>query len=202
MGRFGVWSGRAVPTADEALPGRATPIDTDEHHAVHPDRRIMPPFPAGLDTTVLGLGCFWGAERLFWQTPGVHVTAAGYAGGHTPNPTYAEVCSGRTGHAEVVLVVFDPARMTYSDLLDLFWANHNPTQGMRQGPDRGTQYRSALYPTTPEQLTTAQASRDTRAPHHRRPITTEIHPLTAFYYAEPRHQQYLHKIPTAHCRIP
>jgi peptide-methionine (S)-S-oxide reductase len=213
MGRFGsllrsalLGSAATLPSAERALPGRDTPLDAPEFHHVHPDRRIQPPFPPGLSTAVFGMGCFWGAERLFWQTPGVHSTATGYAGGHTPNPTYGEVCSGRTAHAEVVLVVFDPAEVTYPDLLRLFWENHNPTQGMRQGNDLGTQYRSALYPVDEPQLKAAESSRDAyraalTSARHRPEITTEIAPLRAFYYAEPRHQQYLAKIPNGYCAM-
>jgi peptide-methionine (S)-S-oxide reductase len=193
-------------SATEALPGRATPMPVTPQHAVT-GHRIVPPFPAGLRTAVFGMGCFWGAERLFWRTPGVYSTAVGYAGGHTPNPTYQEVCSGLTGHAEVVLVVFDPARISYPELLRVFWEGHDPTQGMRQGNDWGTQYRSAIYTTNPEQAAQAEASRDayqqalTAAGLGR--ITTEIAPLRAFYYAEDYHQQYLSdaKNPNGYCGL-
>jgi peptide-methionine (S)-S-oxide reductase len=192
-------------SAEEALPGRGEPLVTPERHAVHPDRRIKPPFPDGLRTAVFGLGCFWGAERLFWQTPGVYSTAVGYAGGHTPNPTYEEVCSGRTGHAEVVLVVFDPARVTYEALLKVFWEGHDPTQGMRQGNDVGTQYRSAIYYTDGEQRTEAESSRESFAKALASAgygeITTEIAPLREFYYAEDYHQQYLDKNPNGYCGL-
>ncbi|MFD2418089.1 peptide-methionine (S)-S-oxide reductase MsrA [Amycolatopsis pigmentata] len=192
-------------SAEEALPGRSEPLVTPEWHAVYPDRRIKPPFPEGSRTAVFGLGCFWGAERLFWQTPGVYSTAVGYAGGHTPNPTYEEVCSGRTGHAEVVLVVFDPARVSYETLLKVFWEGHDPTQGMRQGNDIGTQYRSAIYYTDDEQRAEAESSRESFA----KPlasagygeITTEIAPLREFYYAEEYHQQYLDKNPNGYCGL-
>jgi peptide-methionine (S)-S-oxide reductase len=167
--------------------------------------RITPPFPAGLEQAVFGMGCFWGAERKFWQAPGVYSTAVGYAGGYTPNPTYKEVCSGMTGHAEVVLVVFDPRVTNYDAMLKLFWENHDPTQGMRQGNDVGTQYRSTIYTSTPEQKKAAEASRTayqdrlTAAGYGR--ITTEILEAPAFYYAEDYHQQYLHKNPDGYCGI-
>ncbi|MGC7093104.1 peptide-methionine (S)-S-oxide reductase MsrA [Amycolatopsis lurida] len=188
-----------------SLPGRTEPLVTPEFHAVFTDRRIKPPFPAGLRTAVFGLGCFWGAERLFWQTPGVYSTAVGYAGGETPNPTYEEVCSGLTGHAEVVLVVFDPAKVSYEQLLKVFWEGHDPTQGMRQGNDVGTQYRSAAYYANDEQRTEIEASRAsfqpalTAAGHGA--ITTEVAPLGEFYYAEDYHQQYLHKVPNGYCGL-
>jgi peptide-methionine (S)-S-oxide reductase len=192
---------------DEALAGRATPLPVAEHHAVFRDRPITPPFPDGLSTAVVAMGCFWGAERTFWRTEGVWSTAVGYAGGYTPNPTYEEVCTGRTGHAEVVLVVFDPAVLSYPQLLKVFWENHDPTQGMRQGNDIGTQYRSAIYYTDDQQRTAAEASRDqyqaalTAAGHGR--ITTEIAELDTFYYAEDYHQQYLSdaKNPFGYCGI-
>ncbi|SFP88849.1 peptide-methionine (S)-S-oxide reductase [Amycolatopsis arida] len=195
---------RPVP-AEEALPGRDEPLRVPEYHAVYPDRRIRPPFPEGMRTAVFGMGCFWGAERLFWQTPGVHSTAVGYAGGHTPNPTYDEVCTGRTGHAEVVLVVFDPKQLGYPELLKVFWEGHDPTQGMRQGNDVGSQYRSAIYWTDEEQREQAVASRESfqaalRAAGHDQ-ITTEIAPLQDFYYAEEYHQQYLHKVPNGYCGL-
>ncbi|MER5393976.1 peptide-methionine (S)-S-oxide reductase MsrA [Saccharopolyspora sp. NPDC002686] len=190
-----------------ALPGRQTPLPVAEHHAVHPDRRIVPPFPEGYETAVVGMGCFWGAERAFWQTEGVWTTAVGYAGGYTPNPTYEEVCSGRTGHAEVVLAVFDPKVITYTQLLKVFWENHDPTQGMRQGNDIGTQYRSAIYATDEAQLAEAEASRlafqAALTDAGRGEITTEIAPLKAFYYAETYHQQYLSdaKNPNGYCGL-
>jgi peptide-methionine (S)-S-oxide reductase len=167
--------------------------------------RLEPPFPAGTEQMVVGLGCFWGAERIFWKTSGVYTTAVGYAGGHTPNPTYEEVCSGMTGHAEVVLVVFDPKAVSYDALLRVFWEGHDPTQGMRQGNDAGTQYRSAIYTHGPEQQRAAEASRDryqkelAKARYGR--ITTEILPAPPFYYAEDYHQQYLAKNPSGYCGI-
>jgi peptide-methionine (S)-S-oxide reductase len=166
---------------------------------------LTPPFPAGSEQAVFGMGCFWGAERLFWQAPGVHTTAAGYAGGHTRNPTYEEVCSGRTGHAEAVLVVFDPAQTSYEEMLRIFWEGHDPTEGMRQGNDVGTQYRSAIYWTTEEQRAAAEASRArfqeelTRAGYGT--ITTELAPAGPFYYAEDYHQQYLARNPNGYCGL-
>ncbi|MFL6074956.1 MAG: peptide-methionine (S)-S-oxide reductase MsrA [Mycobacteriales bacterium] len=195
-----------LPTAAEALPGRDTPMPVADRHAVL-GTPLRPPFPDGLEQAIFGLGCFWGAEREFWQLPGVYTTAVGYAGGHTPNPTYEEVCSGLTGHAEVVLVVYDPTKITYADLLKTFWESHDPTQGMRQGNDVGTQYRSAIYTTTPDQAATAEASRaayQTRLHAARHPdITTEITPATPFYYAEDYHQQYLSdsKNPNGYCGL-
>ncbi|HVV13492.1 peptide-methionine (S)-S-oxide reductase MsrA [Amycolatopsis sp.] len=204
MAWFGMDKTRRV-TADEALPGRAEGPATSEWHDVHEDRRIKPPFPEGLRTAVFGMGCFWGAERLFWRTDGVYSTAVGYAGGHTPNPTYEEVCSGLTGHAEVVLVVYDPARVSYGALLKVFWEGHDPTQGMRQGNDVGTQYRSAIYYTDETQHTEAEASRAVFEVALQgagyRMTTTEIAPLGAFYYAEDYHQQYLHKVPDGYCGL-
>ncbi|PXY31782.1 peptide-methionine (S)-S-oxide reductase MsrA [Prauserella muralis] len=204
MSLFGRDKTRPV-SAEEALPGHAEPLVTPDVHAVHPDRRIKPPFPDGLRTAVFGLGCFWGAERLFWQTPGVYSTAVGYAGGYTPNPTYEEVCTGRTGHTEAVLVVFDPAQVSYETLLKVFWEGHDPTQGMRQGNDVGTQYRSAIYYADDGQREQAEASRQTfqsalRAAGHGE-ITTEIAPLGEFYYAEDYHQQYLYKVPNGYCGL-
>jgi peptide-methionine (S)-S-oxide reductase len=193
-----------VPTPAEALPGRSEPIPVPDRHYVngHP---LRPPFPAGLEQAVFGLGCFWGAERKFWETRGVYTTAAGYAGGPTPNPSYEEVCSGLTGHTEVVLVVFDPAAVSYEELLRVFWEAHDPTQGMRQGNDVGTQYRSAIYTYGDAQAKAATASRDAyaqalaRAGHGA--ITTEIGPAPPFYYAEAYHQQYLAKNPGGYCGI-
>jgi peptide-methionine (S)-S-oxide reductase len=193
-----------VPEAD-ALAGR-----TDQTMPVPPahhvnGRPLQEPWPDGYATAVFGLGCFWGAERIFWNTPGVWTTAVGYAGGYTPNPTYEEVCSGRTGHAEVVLVVFDPAQISYDALLKVFWEAHDPTQGMRQGNDHGTQYRSAIYVTDDAQRGLAEASSDRYAKQLADAgfgaITTEIAPLDAFYYAEPYHQQYLSKNPRGYCGI-
>jgi peptide-methionine (S)-S-oxide reductase len=192
-------------TADSALPGRDAPLPhVPEVHAVN-GNRIQPPFPEGLQTAVFGAGCFWGVEKVFWQAPGVYSTAAGYAGGLTPNPTYEEVCSARTGHTEVVLVVFDPSQTSYEQLLKLFWEDHDPTQGMRQGNDVGTQYRSAVYTQSAEQESAAKASKDayqerlTAAGYGE--ITTEILPLGEFYYAEDYHQQYLYKVPNGYCPI-
>jgi peptide-methionine (S)-S-oxide reductase len=192
---------------EEALPGHSMAMPLSGRHAVHPERTIVSPFPEGTATAVFGMGCFWGAERLFWQVPGVYSTAVGYAGGYTANPGYDEVCSSRTGHAETVLVVYEPARVGYADLLKLFWEGHDPTQGMRQGNDVGSQYRSAIYYSDEEQKQAAEASRDTyaaalRAAGHGE-ISTEIAPLEAFYYAEEYHQQYLSeaKNPRGYCGL-
>ncbi len=191
-----------LPTANEALVGRDQQMPVPDKHAVlgHPLRE---PFPAGLERAVFGLGCFWGAERKFWQTPGVHTTAVGYAGGETRNPTYEEVCSGRTGHTEVVLVVFDPAKVSYAQLLRVFWENHDPTQGMRQGNDVGTQYRSAIYTSSERQRQAAEASKvvyqKALEANGYPAITTEIAPEPPFYYAEDYHQQYLFKNPGGYC---
>ena len=195
----------AVPSADEALPGRPTPIPTERTHFVN-GNRLQPPFPEGLQQAVFGLGCFWGAERKFWQLgDGVYSTAVGYAGGFTPNPTYEEVCSGRTGHTEVVLVVLDPAKISYEALLKTFWESHDPTQGMRQGNDIGTQYRSAIYTTSDAQMKAALASKDAynKALNAKRygSITTEIKPAGEFYFAEDYHQQYLAKNPGGYCGL-
>ena len=191
-------------TADRALPGRATAIAVPERHVVL-RAPLLPPFPAGFESAVLGMGCFWGAERRFWRLPGVFTTAAGYAGGYTPNPTYEEVCSGRTGHAEVVLVVFDPAATSYRALLAVFWESHDPTQGLRQGNDVGSQYRSCLYPRSPEQRETAAETRDRYDKALGKagfpPITTEIAEAPDFYYAENHHQQYLAKNPNGYCGL-
>lgn len=193
-----------LPTADEALPGRAEAMAVPDGHYVK-GRPLVPPFPQGLHTAILSLGCFWGAERKFWQADGVYTTAVGYAGGHTPNPTYEEVCSGQTGHAEVVLVVFDPAKTSYQDLLALFWESHDPTQGMRQGNDVGSQYRSAIYTTSPEQQALAEESRGAYQAELARAgygaITTEIRAAPTFYYAEDYHQQYLAKNPMGYCGL-
>ncbi|MEU8428477.1 peptide-methionine (S)-S-oxide reductase MsrA [Micromonospora sp. NPDC048887] len=179
---------------DQALPGRPIAMPIADRHEVLP-ASLKGPFPEGAQVAVFGMGCFWGAERLFWTLPGVVTTSAGYAGGYTTNPTYEEVCSGMTGHAEVVQVVYDPSKIAYEDLLKVFWENHDPTQGMRQGNDVGTQYRSAIYTTTDEQLAAAKASRDAFAPIVARAgkgeITTEIAPLGDYYFAEDYHQQYL-----------
>jgi peptide-methionine (S)-S-oxide reductase len=193
-----------IPTADKALPGRTAKMRVPARHFVN-GNRLEPPFPEALETAYFGLGCFWGAERVFWQTPGVYSTAVGYQGGHTPNPSYEEVCSGLTGHTEAVLVVFDPRRVSYETLLKTFWESHDPTQGMRQGNDVGTQYRSAIYWTTPEQRQKAEASqlaynRALREQGHDA-ITTEIREAQPFYYAEEYHQQYLAKNPGGYCGL-
>ena len=195
-----------IPTPAEALPGRPAAIPTAETHFVN-GRPLAGPYPKGTRTALFGLGCFWGAERKFWQSgEGIWVTAVGYAGGATPNPTYEEVCSGLTGHTEVVLVIFDPVRIAYEDLLKIFWENHDPTQGMRQGGDIGTQYRSAIYWTTPEQRRAAEATRDAFQGeldrHGHGPISTELRPFEEagpFYLAEDYHQQYLDKNPGGYC---
>ncbi len=193
-----------MPAPDEALPGRARVMPVTAEHAVN-GNRMQPPWPAGMQEAVFGLGCFWGAERKFWQKRGVYSTQVGYAGGSTENPTYEETCSGMTGHTEVVRVIFDPAQVSYDELLQLFWENHDPTQGMRQGNDVGTQYRSAIYTFGDAQQQAAEASRQryqaelARAGHGE--ITTEIKPAGPFYYAEDYHQQYLHKNPGGYCGI-
>jgi peptide-methionine (S)-S-oxide reductase len=191
-------------TAAEALPGREERMVVPARHEVL-GTPLEPPFPDGLEQTVVGLGCFWGAERLFWQLPGVYTTAVGYAGGFTPNPTYEEVCTGKTGHTEAVLVVFDPEQTSYEELLRLFWEGHDPTQGMRQGNDAGTQYRSAVYWTTDAQR---QAAEESRAAYQERlaaagygEITSELAEAGPFYYAEPYHQQYLQKNPNGYCGL-
>ena len=194
----------ALPGADEALPGRSRAMPVPAGHFVH-ERPLKGPFPAGLEQAVFGLGCFWGAERLFWTLPGVFTTAVGYAGGFTPNPTYEEVCSGMTGHTEAVLVVYDPKAISYGTLLKTFWEAHDPTQGMRQGNDVGTQYRSAIYTTTPEQKRLAEESRRDYEANLKRAgyaaITTEIADAPPFYYAEDYHQQYLAKNPNGYCGL-
>lgn len=193
-----------LPTSAEALPGREAPIPTATRHFLN-KRALQGPYPEGLQTAYFGMGCFWGAERLFWQTEGVWVTASGYAGGHTPNPTYQETCTGLTGHAEIVMVVYDPAVVSYDELLRLFWESHDPTQGMRQGNDVGTTYRSAIFTTTPGQAASAEASRAAfqaqldKAGRGR--ITTEISPAPTFYFAEAEHQQYLAKNPAGYCGL-
>ena len=193
-----------MPTPGDALPGRDQPVRTDEVHYVN-GRPLKGPHPEGFETAVFGMGCFWGVERVFWQLPGVWVTAAGYAGGYTPNPTYEEACSGRTGHAEVVQVVFNPHEISYAELLRTFWENHDPTQGMRQGNDIGTTYRSALYYLNDAQRAEAEASRDAYQAALRKAgrgdITTEIVPAGPFYYAEDYHQAYLAKNPGGYCGI-
>lgn len=194
----------ALPTSETALPGRAAPLPTAERHFVN-GQPLKGPWPAGMETVVFGLGCFWGAERVFWTLPGVHVTAVGYAAGITPNPTYEEVCSGRTGHNEVVLVVFDAAQIGFETLLKTFFEAHNPTQGMRQGNDVGTQYRSGIYVSTPAQKAAALAAREAYgtalAAKRYDAITTEIIDAPAFYYAEAYHQQYLAKNPAGYCGL-
>jgi peptide-methionine (S)-S-oxide reductase len=201
---FSLSSKSRLPGPDEVLPGRAEPMVVPVRHAVK-DAPLSPPFPEGLQLATFGMGCFWGAERKFWEMPGVYSTAVGYAGGGTPHPTYEEICSGRTGHAEVVRVVFDPARVGYEELLRVFWENHDPTQGMRQGNDGGTQYRSTIswYGDAPRRA--AESSREVyqaalgRAGYGA--ITTEIREAPEFYYAEPEHQQYLAKNPWGYCGI-
>lgn len=194
----------AMPAPHEALAGRTEALKISGRHFVN-GHRIVPPFPAGLKEAIFGLGCFWGAERLFWQLPGVYATAVGYAGGYTPNPTYEEVCSGLTGHAEVVRVLYDPEQIDYEDLLKVFWESHDPTQGMRQGNDLGTQYRSAIYVLDAEQRQAAERSKQafqtclTAAGRGR--ITTEIDDAPTFYHAEEYHQQYLAKNPGGYCGL-
>jgi peptide-methionine (S)-S-oxide reductase len=202
------WPRRKTATLvgpDEALPGRSAPIQVPTHHQVYRERRIVPPFPAGLSTAVFGMGCFWGAERIFWQLPGVYSTSVGYAGGFTANPTYEETCSGSTGHAEVVQVVYDPSKIAYEDLLKAFWENHDPTQGMRQGNDVGTQYRSAIYVGSEAEREAAERSRKVFSERLGAAgygdVTTEIAPLSDFYYAEDYHQQYLAKNPNGYCGL-
>jgi peptide-methionine (S)-S-oxide reductase len=201
---FGLGKKLDLPKEGQALPGRAAALPTAKDHFVN-HRPLKGPFPEGLEMAVFGLGCFWGAERKFWQTDGVWVTAAGYAGGVTPNATYQEVCSGGTGHTEVVLVVFDPAKVSYEQLLKVFWESHDPTQGMRQGNDVGTQYRSAIYTYSADQAAKAEASRvayqTALSKAGRGQITTEIREAPEFYYAEDYHQQYLAKNPGGYCGI-
>ncbi len=193
-----------MPAQEEALPGRTTALRVPERHFVN-DHRIAPPYPAGLREAFFGMGCFWGAERLLWQLPGVYATAVGYAGGFTPNATYEEVCTGSTGHTEVVKVIYDPEKIDYEDLLKVFWESHDPTQGMRQGNDVGTQYRSAIYTTDAEQKRAAEDSKrqyqTLLAAAGRGHITTEILDAPTFYYAEDYHQQYLAKNPDGYCGI-
>ncbi len=201
MGLLDMFSKKtAMPARADALPGRENPIATAEKHFVN-GRALKGPYPDGAETALFGLGCFWGAERVFWKTPGVHVTAVGYAGGHTPNPTYQEVCSGRTGHNEAVLVVYDPKQVSYAELLKRFWEAHDPTQGMRQGNDVGTQYRSGIYVFSDAQRRQAGASRDAYQKVLGRPITTEILEAPDFYFAEDYHQQYLAKNPNGYCGL-
>ena len=193
-----------MPSPEEALRGREVRIPVPEMHFVN-GNPLEPPFPEGLEMAMFGMGCFWGAERVFWQAPGVYTTAVGYAAGYTPNPTYEEVCSGRTGHNEVVLAVCDPSVISYDEILKLFWENHDPTQGMRQGNDVGTQYRSGIYCYSPEQFKAAERSRDmfqeVLSAHRYGPITTEIIDAPEFYYAEDYHQQYLAKVPNGYCGL-
>jgi peptide-methionine (S)-S-oxide reductase len=193
-----------MPSAAEALPGRDVTMPVPTTHEVL-GTPLQPPFPEGIEVAYFGLGCFWGAERAFWTLPGVYTTAVGYQGGMTPNPTYEEVCSGRTGHTEAVLVAFDPTKISYDELLKAFWEAHDPTQGMRQGNDVGTQYRSAIYTTSDAQRQAAEASRtrydDALARAGKGRITTEIEPAKPFYYAEDYHQQYLHKVPNGYCGL-
>ena len=204
MAMFGLKKKTVMPSAGEALPGRSGEMRVPEKHYIL-DTPLKPPFPAGLELAMFGLGCFWGAERKFWQQEGVYSTSVGYAAGMTPNPTYEEVCSGGTGHNEVVRVVFDPKKISYEQLLKVFWENHDPTQGMRQGNDVGTQYRSGIYVTSAEQRKAAEASRAafqaaiTGAGHGK--ITTEILDAPEFYYAETYHQQYLAKNPDGYCGL-
>jgi peptide-methionine (S)-S-oxide reductase len=193
-----------LPDSEDALEGRKIPLAVPNRHFVN-GREILPPFPAGLERAVFGMGCFWGAEKVYWALPGVYTTAVGYSGGLTPNPTYKEVCTGRTGHAEVVLVVFDPAQVAFERLLKLFFEKHDPTQGMRQGNDVGTQYRSAIHTHSEEQDRSAAAVRDAYqealSARGYDPITTEIRPAGPFYYAEAEHQQYLAKNPGGYCGL-
>ncbi|QCO03124.1 peptide-methionine (S)-S-oxide reductase MsrA [Azospirillum argentinense] len=194
----------ALPSAEEALPGRDTPIPVPPRHHVN-GNPLTPPYPEGLEVADFGLGCFWGAERKFWKVPGVWSTMVGYQGGHTPNPTYEEVCSGRTGHTEVVRVVYDPAKVGFEELLRVFWEAHDPTQGMRQGNDVGTQYRSAIYTHTDAQRAAAEASRQSYQARLEQagfgPVTTELREAPPFYYAEDYHQQYLSKNPAGYCGL-
>ncbi|MEM9062827.1 MAG: peptide-methionine (S)-S-oxide reductase MsrA [Pseudomonadota bacterium] len=201
---FGLLKKTSMPTAESALDGRAFEIPTAEAHFVN-GRALKGPYPEGHELAMFGMGCFWGVERMFWNVPGVWITAVGYAGGYTPNATYQEVCSGRTGHNEVVLVVFDPSTVSYEQLLKVFWEGHDPTQGMRQGNDVGTQYRSGIYTYTDAQGEAARASKAAFQPGLSAagygPITTEIVPVSEFYFAEDYHQQYLAKNPGGYCGI-
>jgi peptide-methionine (S)-S-oxide reductase len=201
---FGLGHKTEMVTAERALSGRETPIPVPERHAVL-GTPLRPPFPDGFEQAIVGMGCFWGAERVFWQAPGVYTTAVGYAGGYTPNPSYEEVCSAKTGHTEAVLVVFDPAQTSYAEILKLFWENHDPTQGMRQGNDIGTQYRSAILWTSEAQREIAESTRDAFGQRLHGAgygeITTEIAQAGPFYYAEDYHQQYLHKNPMGYCGL-
>jgi peptide-methionine (S)-S-oxide reductase len=194
-----------IPAKQDALPGRQDRMPVPAEHHVKRGARLEPPFPAGLEQAMFALGCFWGAEKMFWKIPGVYTTAVGYAAGHTPNPTYREVCSGATGHTEAVLVVFDPRKVSYADLVKVFWEGHDPTQGMRQGNDVGTQYRSGIYYYDDAQREIAERSRDAYQEQLSRAgygaITTEVLPAPEFYYAEDYHQQYLSKNPDGYCGI-
>jgi peptide-methionine (S)-S-oxide reductase len=194
-----------IPSKEQALPGRREKMPVPAEHHVKKGATLEPPFPAGLEPALFALGCFWGAEKKFWQTPGVYTTAAGYTAGHTPNPTYREVCSGATGHTEAVLVVFDPGKISYAELLRIFWESHNPTQGMRQGNDVGTQYRSGIYYYSEPQREAAERSREAYQQQLSRAgygtITTEILAAPEFYYAEDYHQQYLSKNPAGYCGL-
>jgi len=204
MGMFFSSKKSRMPSAEDALPGRSTPMRVGGTHFVNANK-FVPPFPAGMERALFGMGCFWGAERKFWQLPGVHATAVGYAAGLTPNPTYEEVCSGLTGHNEVVLVIYDPKQVSYDKLLATFWESHDPTQGMRQGNDVGTQYRSGIYTFGPEQQAAAEASKTmfgaalAKAGHGA--ITTEVVAAPEFFYAEDYHQQYLGKNPGGYCGL-
>lgn len=204
MGLFGFGKPATIPSPAEALPGRSEPMPVPAQHFVN-GNSLKPPFPDKMKTAMFGLGCFWGAERKFWQLDGVYSTAVGYAAGHTPNPTYQEVCTGMTGHNEVVLVVYDPDKISYEDLLKVFWESHNPTQGMRQGNDRGTQYRSGIYVYSQEQKQLAEASKEAYQQELNKAgydqITTEILDAPEFYYAEDYHQQYLAKNPNGYCGL-
>jgi len=204
MGLFTPRKKLTMPTPEEALPGRSTPIRTADRHFVN-GAPLKGPYPEGIETIIFGMGCFWGAERLFWQMPGVYVTAVGYADGYTPHPTYEEICTGMTGHNEVVLVAYDPQKVSLQKLLKVFWESHDPTQIMRQGNDVGTQYRSAIYFTTPEQKEAAEASRyayvHALKAQGRGEIASKIAPAPQFYFAEDYHQQYLAKNPAGYCSI-
>jgi peptide-methionine (S)-S-oxide reductase len=201
VGVFGFRKSEMI-SPDEALPGRTAPMPVPDRHEVL-GTSLRPPYPDGTEVAEFALGCFWGAEKQFWRTPGVVSTSVGYEGGYTPNPTYEEVCTGRTGHAEAVRVVFDPAKVSYETLLRVFWESHDPTQGMRQGNDLGSQYRSAIFTTSPAQQAAAEASRDAYqeklAEAGYGKITTEVVPAAEFYFAEDYHQQYLHKVPNGYC---
>ena len=204
MAIFGLGKKLTIPNPEQALPGRDQEMKVPDKHFIN-GNPLKGPFPAGMEMAIFGLGCFWGAERKFWQQEGVYTTAVGYAAGSTPNPTYREVCSGMTGHNEVVLVVYEPGKISYQDLLKVFWESHNPTQGMRQGNDTGTQYRSGIYTYSEEQKQQAIASKEayqqelSKAGH--KEITTEILDAPAFYYAEDYHQQYLGKNPNGYCGL-